>query len=184
MFLISYKRKSWMSCSFSSTPPSLFDLFFWHYNSLKVCTCSKGIIHERVFSAQGNGERRSQNMLSVFKPDNRAQAYQSCWPLLPISFSKHSYSQTHTHVSCVFRNVLLWGCRLGFSDVCAFPHVITLYCVSGKWLVYFGNLAIYYINVCGRKEKCTLALFFTLSETTFGTRCTAIKSPRQRCHKM
>lgn len=38
--------------------------------------------------------------------------------------------------------MLLWGCGWGISLVFAFPQVITLYLISGKRLVYFGNLAI------------------------------------------
>lgn len=84
-------------------------------------------------------------MPSVFEPYNRARASQSCWPLHPISLRKHSHSQTHSHVGYFFfffRNVLLCGCGWGISLVFALPQVITLYLISGKWLVYFGHLAL------------------------------------------
>ncbi len=124
-------------------------------------------------------------MLNVVELYNQAQASQSCWPLHPISLSKHPHSQTHTHVSFFvffFRNVLLWVCRLGFSQVCAFPQFITWYSISVKWLVYFGDFAT--LHKClWKKEKLHFGFVFTLSETTFGSLWTTIKSPRLHCHK-
>lgn len=78
--------------------------------------------------------------------------------------------------------MLLWGCRLGFSKVGAFPQVFTRNKVQSKRLVYFGNLTI--LRKCLWKEgKVHLGFVFTLSETTSGLLWTAVKYPRQHHHK-
>lgn len=64
-----------------------------------------------------------------------------CTPFPSVNTRIHKLTVTLA-ISSFFRNVLLCGCGWGISLVFALPQVITLYLISGKWLVYFGHLAL------------------------------------------